>query len=134
VQRTRGRLLAGLVWLLTAGIAVQAVLAGQFISGLTDLRPVHGGIANGLELLSWALILVTLADGRTRRAHRGRWAAALLLGIGVSVQAALGYAPGAVPTAIHVPFGVALFAWSVTLSAALARPRRSPAPAGPPHR
>ncbi len=124
---TTSRILAGLVWLVTAGIAVQAVLAGQFISGLHDLRNAHEGVANGLELVAWALILVALADGRTRREQRGRWGAALLLGVGVSVQAALGYAPGAVPTAIHVPFGVVLFAWSAALSTALARARRRPA-------
>ena len=35
---TSHRLLTGMVWLMTAGIAAQAVLAGQFISGLADLQ------------------------------------------------------------------------------------------------
>lgn len=115
-----GPLLAGLVWLITAGIAVQAVLAGQFVSGLRDLRGAHAGVANALDVASWLLILVALLAREAPGAYR---LGALLLGVAVHVQAILGYAPGAVPTALHVPFGVLLFAGAASLSATV-RPRR----------
>lgn len=126
---TSHRLLTGMVWLMTAGIAAQAVLAGQFISGLADLQWLHLIVGSVLELLALVLFVVVLAAGWTSRQHRGLWLSTLLLSLAVLTQAGLGHAPGALPTAIHVPLGAALLAWSLGLSAAL--PRR---PAAREHR
>lgn len=119
------RVLIGLVWLITAGLVVQAVLAGQFISGWNNLLAAHQGVGNAMELLSWVLLIVAAADRRTRRRNRRLWLAALLFPIAVTVQAGLGHAPGAVPTAIHVPLGALLVAAAAALSLRLPREFRS---------
>lgn len=119
------RTLTRLVWAIAVGILLQAVTAGQFISGLANVVGVHSAVGTVLELVGFALVIVAASDQRTRRNCRARWLAVLLLGIAVIVQASLGHAPGAVPTAIHVPVGVALFAWATVLAFALTRPASS---------
>lgn len=118
---TSHRALTWLVWAMTAAIAAQAVIAGQFISGLAPLQWLHLIVASLLELLTVILFVVALAAGATRRQHPALWTSTLLFSLAVFIQAALGHAPGAVPTAIHVPLGATLLVWSVLLSAGLAR-------------
>jgi hypothetical protein len=115
------RPLTWLVWFTTAAILVQAVLAGQFISGLNPLLPIHAAVGNVLELSGVALLLWTPWVRSLRRNHRRLWLAALFLGFGLFVQAAMGYAPGSVPTAIHIPLGVVLLAGSLQLSIGMSR-------------
>lgn len=117
-----GRTLTVLVWAIAIGILLQAVTAGQFLSGLSNVVGVHSAVGTLLELVGFVLVIVAAVDRRTRRNCREGWLAALLLGIAVMVQAGLGHAPGTVPTAIHVPVGVTLFAWATVLAIALARP------------
>jgi hypothetical protein len=117
---TPGRTLTSLVWATAVGILLQAVSAGQFISGLTNALGVHSIVGTVLEVIGLALVVAAGVDRRTRRHCRGRWLAALLLGVALLVQAGLGHAPGAVPTAVHVPLGVALFAGATVLAIALA--------------
>jgi hypothetical protein len=120
--RIPGRTLTGLVWATAVGILLQAVSAGQFISGLSNAVGVHAIVGSLLEAIGFVLVVAAVADRRTRRHCRGRWLAALLLGVALLIQASLGHAPGAVPTAMHVPLGVALFAWATVLAIAFARP------------
>lgn len=84
-----------------------------------------GGGLHGTEQVSWILLVVALCDGALRRAARGLWLATALFPLAVTVQAILGHVGVAGSIAVHVPLGVALFAWSVVLSLRL--PRAVPA-------
>ncbi len=110
MRPTRSRLLLGTVWVATIAIAAQAVLAGQFISGLApELLDAHMIVGSLLELVALVLVVLAAIAHDDRRTRRGGWWAALLLAVGLLVQAALGHMPGSLPTAIHVPLGVGLF-------------------------
>jgi hypothetical protein len=116
---------ASLVGLITLGVLTQAVLAGQFISGASNAIPAHRAVAGVLELA--ALLLLPVAIGHRVAGERSRpvLAGSVVLAMALSVQAALGWAPGAIPTAVHVPLGVSIFAGALSLLLALVR-RRAP--------
>jgi hypothetical protein len=120
----------GLVLVITAAVLVQAVLAGQFVSGLSNALPAHGAIGGVLELLALLLLIVAIAHRFAGERTRAVLSGSIALAVAVEVQAALGWAPGAFPTSVHVPLGVAIFAGSVALSTVLVRTvmarRRSP--------
>lgn len=120
----------GLVLLITAAVLVQAALAGQFVSGLSNALPAHGAVGGVLELLALLLLIVAIAHRFAGERTRAVLSGSTALAVAVEVQAALGWAPGAFPTSVHVPLGVAIFAGSVALSAVLVRTatarRRSP--------
>lgn len=111
----------GLVYVLTLGVLVQAVLAGQFISGTSDQLAAHGAVGGVLELLSLVLLLVAVAHRLLGERSRSALWGSIGLALALQLQAGLGWAPGAVPTSIHVPFGTATFAGAVMLSAAVGR-------------
>lgn len=51
---TPGRTLTSLVWATVVGILLQAVFAGQFISGLTNALGVHSIVGTVLEVIGLA--------------------------------------------------------------------------------
>lgn len=112
-----------LVGLITLGVLTQAVLAGQFISGVSDAIPAHGAVGGVLELA--ALLLLVVAIGHRVVGERSRVAlvGSVVLALALNVQAGLGWAPGAIPTAVHVPLGVSIFAGALSLFVTLVRRR-----------
>lgn len=122
---TNDRVVTGLLRTVVVAVAIQAVLAGQFISGLAPLVVIHGVVGTVLELVGLALAVAAIVQRRRSDNRSGRSLAALLLGLALLVQSGLGHAPGAVPTAVHVPLGVAIFAWATVLALAPHRPPRS---------
>jgi hypothetical protein len=111
----------GLVHLVTAAVLIQAVLAGQFVSGLNDLLGVHGALGGVLELTSLVLLVVAIAHRIAGERSRVALWGTVGLAVALQVQAGLGWAPGALPTAMHVPLGVAVFAGAVALSGSIGR-------------
>lgn len=111
----------GLVYVITLGVLTQAILAGQFVSGASDQLGTHGAVGGTLELVGLVLLLIAIAHRLLGERSRLALWGSIGLGLAVQVQAALGWMPGAVPTSIHVPLGVAIFAGSVALSATMGR-------------
>lgn len=111
----------GLIHLITLGVLLQAVLAGQFISGASAQLGTHGAVAGLLELLALVLLLVAIAHRLLGERSRVALWGSVGLAVALQLQAALGWAPGAVPTAIHVPLGVCTFAGALALSGTLGR-------------
>jgi hypothetical protein len=109
----------------------QAVLAGQFISGVRNAIPAHGAVGGLLELTSLVLLIVAIAHRVAGERSRVALAGSLTLAVALNAQAALGWMPGAVPTAVHVPLGVGIFAGAVALLIALVRRGATAAPAPP---
>jgi hypothetical protein len=118
-----------LVGLITLGVLTQAVLAGQFISGTSNAIPAHGAVGGLLELTGLLLLIVAIAHRIGGERSRLALVGSLTLAIAINVQAVLGWMPGAVPTAVHVPLGVGIFAGAVALFAALVRRRTVRVPA-----
>lgn len=111
----------GLIHLITAGVLLQAVLAGQFISGASDQLGLHGAVGGLLELAALLLLLVAIAHRLFgERSPLALWGS-VAISLALQVQAVLGWAPGAVPTSVHVPLGVCIFAGAVALSATVGR-------------
>ena len=115
-----------LVGLITLAVLTQAVLAGQFVSGVSNAVPAHGAVGGVLELAAMVLLLVVIAHRVAGERSRVTLFGSVALALAITVQAGLGWAPGAVPTAVHVPLGVCIFAGSLLLSIAMIR-RRSDA-------
>jgi len=111
----------GLVLLVTAAVLVQAALAGQFVSGMSNALPAHGAVGGVLELVALLLLITAIAHRFSGERTPGVLSGSIMLALAVEVQAGLGWAPGAVPTAVHVPLGVAIFAGAVALSAVMVR-------------
>jgi hypothetical protein len=111
----------GLVLLVTAAVLVQAALAGQFVSGLSNALPAHGAVGGVLELIAPLLLVTAIAHRLSGERAPGVLSGSIVLALAVEVQAGLGWAPGAVPTAVHVPLGVAIFAGAVALSTVMVR-------------
>ena len=111
----------GLVHLITLGVLAQAIVAGQFISGASDQLGTHGAVGGTLELAGLALLLLAVAHRLAGERSRVALWGSLALGLALQIQAALGWMPGAVPTAVHVPLGVCIFAGALGLSATIGR-------------
>lgn len=110
------KLLTILSWLVLAGIAVQAVLAGQGWFQDQNLMSLHGGIGHGVLALAVATVGLALAA-------RIGWGLVLLGGVlllGLVGQTGLGYAGRrsgiALASSLHIPLGVGLFGLSVALA------------------
>jgi hypothetical protein len=110
-----------LVLLITLAVLTQAVLAGQFIGGVSNAIPVHGAVGGVLELAALVLLVVAIAHRAAGERSRVALIGSVSLALALTVQAGLGWAPGAIPTAVHVPLGVCIFAGSLVLSIALTR-------------
>lgn len=121
MRRALRALHVGIVVVIAAGVAVQATLAGQFISGLSDALPAHGAVGGILELAGLLLLVIALAHRVAGERARVALAGSIALVLAIQAQAALGWAPGALPTALHVPLGVAIFAGAIALSGAMVR-------------
>lgn len=110
-----------LVYTVAVGVLLQAVLAGQFLSGY-GLRAAHELLANALFAL--VVVQAALAGLLVRRGRLGpvhAWAGLGLI-LGLTAQIGLGYVGEAVTRAIHIPLGVALFG-ATTWLAVLVRGR-----------
>lgn len=121
---TRSWLLAASLALITAGVLLQALLAGLFLSGTSEARMTHlivGAILPYLGIVPAVAAWVLAGRGAVTRRYA---AVATLLLIALWTQEALGHMPFPVTTAIHVPLGVVLFAVSAQLAVLAARPRR----------
>lgn len=134
MRRTLRIVHVGLVLLITAAVLVQAALAGQFVSGLSNALPAHGAVGGLLELVALLLLITAIAHRFAGERSAGVLSGSIALALAVEVQAALGWAPGAFPTSVHVPLGVAIFAGAVALSIVMVRMvvagRRSSADSG----
>lgn len=108
------QLLTTLLYLVLIGVLAQAIFAGLFISGAGSTRLPHLIVGSALP---WFAI-VPAAVAFTVRHRLAPWVVtgAILLPVGLWVQSALGHMPFAVTTAIHVPFGVALFGSTLLLT------------------
>ena len=103
---------------LTLGVLVQAVLAGQILTGRHWLVTSHRVIAEGLPLM--AVALVVLAWQNWRAHPNRRWvvnAAVAAFGLLVA-QTGLGFIGRRSPAAIglHIPLGVSLLGLYVALA------------------
>lgn len=117
--RHSSRALTWLLWMVASAILTQAVLAGLFISATSPVLMTHAIVGS---LLSWfAIAPAAVAIARRRELDPRLVTGSILLPIGLWVQSTLGHMPFAVSTAIHVPFGVGLFAASVILAIVSAR-------------
>ena len=98
------RAVAGALALL---VLVQAVLAGQFLTG-EEGRGLHRVVG---EMSALVAIAAAAAGYRLRSAERDRWWVALVLVVMVVAQTGLGFAgrDSTVAAALHVPLGVATF-------------------------
>lgn len=119
--RRRSRVLAGLCYAVAAGVLTQAMLAGLFLSGVQDARTVH--LVVGWLLPYFALAVPVAAFVQRRRIHTSRNVVigAAALPVALWIQEVLGAVPAPATTAIHVPLGVALFAYALLLGLASAR-------------
>lgn len=100
-------------------VLVQAVLAGQFLTGEGG-RGMHRLIGEALGLIALAL---AAAGYRLRAVDRDRWRLGLALIVMVIAQTGLGFVgrESSTAAALHVPLGVAMF--GVALVAVLPRLR-----------
>jgi hypothetical protein len=115
---------AGLIHVITVGVLTQAVLAGQFISGVSNAIPAHGAVGGVLELGGLLLLLVAIAHRISGERSRAALIGSVVLATALQVQAGLGWAPGQIPTAIHVPLGVCVFAGTLFMSVTITRALR----------
>ena len=114
--------LAVLLWMIAAGVLVQAALAGLFLSGVANARLAHTIVG---WLLPFAALVPAVLAGIKRSAGQVSRPVAIwtgLLPVGLWVQEMLGHVPAPVTTAIHVPLGVTLFGGSIALAIAARRP------------
>jgi hypothetical protein len=111
----RSRAPAVLLWLMAAGIVVQAALAGTFISGVdADMQFVHLVVGSLLPYAALPVAVVGAVQWRRRGVTPGVGVGMVLLPVLVWTQSVLGHVPFPVGTAIHVPFGAGLLAYTVT--------------------
>ncbi|QBI19959.1 hypothetical protein ER308_10575 [Egibacter rhizosphaerae] len=116
------RALAVLLGLVALAVLAQAALAGLFLAGVPGARLGHMIVG---WLLPWSAIVpavMAVVAHSNRRVSRGVMIGAVLLPMLLFVQEALGHMPFAASTAVHVPYGVGLFAGTVLLAAASTRP------------
>lgn len=110
------KLLTILAWLVLAGIAVQAVLAGQGWFQDQNLISLHGGIGHGVL----GLAVATLGLALVARVGLGLVLLAGLQLVGLIGQTGLGYAGRrsgiALASSLHIPLGVGLFGLSVAFA------------------
>lgn len=117
------------VHLVTLGVLTQAVLAGQFVSGASDQLGTHGAVGGVLELTGLVLLVVAIVHRIAGQRSRVALWGSIGLAVALQAQAALGWAPGAMPTSVHVPLGVCIFAGAVALSRTIGPSLRRPDPA-----
>ena len=130
-SRMASRLLSASLFLIAAGVLLQAVLAGLFLSGTGGASMTH--VIVGAVLPYLAIVPAVSSWRRERRGivTKGFAVAATLLLVALWVQEALGHMPFPVTTAVHVPLGVLLFSLALHLAF---HARRVTSGGGPPRR
>jgi cytochrome bd-type quinol oxidase subunit 1 len=113
---TRGWLLSTSLFLIAAGVLLQAMLAGLFISGTAGARLTHVIVGSVLPYLGIVPAVAAWRRARQEAVTRGFATSATLLLIALWVQEALGHMPFPITTVIHVPLGVLLFGLSLHLA------------------
>jgi hypothetical protein len=111
---------------LILGVLVQAVLAGQILTGRHWMLTAHRVIAEGLPLLALALVVLAWEDWRARPARPWVLMTAIAA-FGVLVtQTGLGFVGRSSSAAIgvHIPLGVALLGLYVVLASGVRGVRR----------
>lgn len=99
-----------------AGVLVQAVLAGLFLSVAPGARLVHTVVGFVLPYLA-LVVAVVAAVHHARGTARARLAVAVYpLPVLLWLQEVLGHVPAAATTAVHVPLGVLLAVYSTVLA------------------
>jgi hypothetical protein len=98
--------------LLAVLVFVQAILAGQFITGDRDLVDVHEMLGNVIFLAAAAQLVLAWLTRDSWRYKMVIWSAAVL--VLVVAQIGLGYSGRDEPevVAIHIPVGVFLFSFT----------------------
>ena len=112
--------LAVALGVVSAGVLLQAALAGLFLSG-EETRTAHTVVG---WLLPWgALVPAILAVRRRSELPAPVWVGSAVLPVALWVQEVLGHVPWTGSTAVHVPLGVLLFGGSLVLTGAALRHR-----------
>lgn len=116
----RSPALTALLFVIAAGVLLQAALAGFFISGVANLRVAH-------IFVGWLLPWFAFAPAGVAIARRSAVATPVVVGacalpVLLWIQEVLGHVPAAATTVVHVPFGVLLFGGSLALAIASLHP------------
>jgi hypothetical protein len=116
------------VWLVPAGVLVQAAIAGQALFVSPTLFGLHGGIGHGVLLLALLTAGLAWAVGPSRPAAMMAVVTVLAL-IG---QTGLGYVGHrsrvTFASSLHIPLGVAILGLSVAVALLITMGRRGAAP------
>lgn len=124
-QAVRTPVLTGFLVAIAAAVLVQAVLAGQFISGSADVQFLHLIVGSALPWLAIVPVVIGWVRAAQRVIPKTFAVLVTVLTAAIWVQDALGHIGLPVTTAAHIPLGVAIFALSVGLVIASFR-RRDP--------
>lgn len=124
-QAVRTPVLTGFLVAIAAAVLVQAVLAGQFISGSADVQFLHLIVGSALPWLAIVPVVIGWVRAAQRVIPKTFAVLVTVLTAAIWVQDALGHIGLPVTTAVHIPLGVAIFALSVGLVIASFR-RRDP--------
>ena len=124
-MRPPSRGLTVMLFVVAAGILIQAVLAGVFISGVANLRLAHAIVGSALLWIGLAPGIIALASRAASRLPGTVRVGSVLLTIGLWVQNALGHMPFATSTALHVPLGTVLSTGAFALAIGSLRPART---------
>ena len=110
------RLLSTSLLVVAAGVLLQALLAGLFLSGTPDARLTHVIVGAVLPYLAFIPAVAAWRGARRSLVTRRVAFGATLLLVALWMQEALGHMPFPVTTTIHVPLGVLLFWLSLHLA------------------
>lgn len=124
----RSRVVWTFARLQAAMVFLQAVLAGGFLSGDSDLRQVHLANAGLLWQVSLALAVAAIVAWRRRRSPGWVAAAAGGLWVAIEVQMVTGVYGH---LWLHIPLGVAIFGTTVAIVIGTRMGRGSRRPVGP---
>jgi hypothetical protein len=113
---------------LAAGVLVQAVLAGQFLTSRPGLLDFHRILAEAIPLAAIALVALTWRRRELGSVGQRMLQLSVLSLVAIVIQTGLGFAGRSSPTAVavHVPLGVALFGCLLWITFAAHSQRRTP--------
>lgn len=100
----------------TAGVLLQATLAGLFLSGVGGARLAHTVVGWLLPYAALVVAVVAAVHHRRGSCPRGVAIATYPLPVLLWVQEMLGHLPASATTAVHVPLGVSLAVYPVVLA------------------
>jgi hypothetical protein len=96
-------------------ILIQALMAGRFLYGLSDLVEEHGWVGNVTFLLVIALVVAAWLGRPTGRTTNTELALSVALLVLVAAQFGLGYSDSRNASALHVANGVLVTGITATL-------------------